>query len=51
MGFVWARLIVLLAGWLAALATALTASALLATPRLPVFLVSGGLWTAVMLLD
>ncbi|MFD2182079.1 hypothetical protein [Rhodoplanes azumiensis] len=51
MGFVLARLIVLLAGWAAALATALTASALMSTPRLSVFLVSGGLWTAVMLLD
>ncbi|NVO15777.1 MAG: hypothetical protein HXX10_17225 [Rhodoplanes sp.] len=51
MGFIWARLLVLLAGWAAALTTALLASTLMATPRLSVFLVSGGLWTAAMLLD
>lgn len=51
LGFLLARLIVLLAGWAAALTTALLGSALLSTPRLSVFLVSGGLWTCAMLLD
>ena len=48
---VFARLIVLLAGWAAALGTSLLASSMLATPRLPVLLVSGGLWTCLLLLD
>lgn len=51
MAFVWARILVLAAGWVAALATALLSSSLLATPRLSVFLVSGGLWTCALLLD
>ncbi|CAL8981914.1 hypothetical protein RHODGE_RHODGE_02901 [Rhodoplanes serenus] len=51
MAFVWARILMLVAGWAAALATALLSSSLLATPRLSVFLVSGGLWTCALLLD
>ena len=45
------RLIVLGAGWLAALGTALLAGTLLGVPMLPVFLASGGVWTCLLLLD
>jgi hypothetical protein len=48
---VWTRVIVLAAGWMAALGTALLASALLGTPKLAVLLASGGLWTCLLLLQ
>jgi len=47
---VWARLLALAAGWLAAGGTALLAGALLGVPKLPVLLASGGLWTCLLLL-
>jgi hypothetical protein len=48
---VWARMVVLAAGWFAALGTALLASALLGLPKLPILLASGGLWTCLLLLQ
>ena len=43
-------MLALAAGWLAALGTASLAGALLGVPKLPVLLVSGGLWTCLLLL-
>jgi hypothetical protein len=48
---VWARFLVLAAGWAAAGATALIAGALLGVPKLPVLLAGGGLWTCLLLLE
>jgi hypothetical protein len=48
---VWARILVLAAGWLAALGTAQLAGALLGIPKLPVLLTSGSLWTCLLLLQ
>jgi hypothetical protein len=48
---VWARLIVLAAGWAAAITTAIIAGDLLQTPELPVALASGGIWTCLLLLQ
>jgi hypothetical protein len=49
--FIWARLLGLGAGWLAACATAILAGYFLEIPELPVFLASGGLWTCLLLLE
>src|SRR5262249_57824749 len=51
MVFVWARLLVLGGGWLAAAVTALIANSLLGAPELPTFLASGALWTCLLLLQ
>jgi hypothetical protein len=48
---IWARILVLAAGWLAALGTAELAGVLLGTPKLPVLLTSGSLWTCLLLLQ
>ncbi len=51
MVFVWARLLVLGSGWVAAAAAALIANSLLGVPELPTFLASGALWTCLLLLQ
>jgi hypothetical protein len=48
--FVWARILALAAGWIAALSTGLLAGLLLGIPPLPVVLASGMLWTCLLLL-
>ena len=47
----FARIVVLVAGWLAASATAVLAHLLLGTPELPVLLAGGGVWTCLLLLQ
>lgn len=51
MVFVWARLLVLGSGWVAAAGAALIANYLLGVPELPTFLASGALWTCLLLLQ
>jgi len=51
MVFVWARLLVLGSGWVAAAAAALIANSLLGVRELPTFLASGALWTCLLLLQ
>lgn len=48
---IWARMIVLAAGWMAALGTAILAASLLGVPKWPVLLASGGIWTCLLLLQ
>jgi len=48
---VWARVLALGAGRVAAAGTALLAGALLGIPKLPVLLASGGVWTCLLLLQ
>ena len=49
--FVWARLLALASGWIAACGMALLAGILLGIPELPVLLTSGALWTCLLLLQ
>lgn len=48
---VWARVLALGAGWIAAAGIAFLAGALLGIPKLPVLLASGGVWTCLLLLQ
>jgi hypothetical protein len=48
--YVLARLFALGSGWLAACVTAFLAGFFLGVPKLPVLLVSGALWTCLLLL-
>ena len=49
MAGVWARLLLLVAGWAAAAVIALLAGALLNVPKLPVLLTGGVIWTWLLL--
>ena len=51
MGAVWARLLLLAAGWGAAAVMALLAGAILGLPKLPVLLAGGVIWTWLLLLQ
>ena len=51
MAGVWARLLLLVAGWAAAAVIALLAGALLNVPTLPVLLTGGVIWTWLLLLQ
>jgi hypothetical protein len=51
MAGVWARLLLLVAGWVAAAVIALLAGALLNVPTLPVLLTGGVIWTWLLLLQ
>jgi hypothetical protein len=50
MAAVWARLLVLAAGWAASALIALLAGTLLDIPKLPVLLAGGGIWTCLLLI-
>jgi hypothetical protein len=51
MAGVWARLLLLFAGWAAAGVIALLAGALLDVPTLPVLFIGGVIWTWLLLLQ
>ncbi len=46
-----ARILALLSGWVAALLLALLAGLLLAAPKIPVLLLSGAIWTCLLLVQ
>ena len=48
---VWARLLALCTGWIAAAGAALLVSTLLGVSALPVLLAGGGIWTCLLLLQ
>jgi hypothetical protein len=50
MAGVWARVVLLVAGWAAAAVIAALAGALLNVPQLPVLLIGGVIWTWLLLL-
>jgi hypothetical protein len=50
MAAVWARLLVLAAGWAASALIALLAGTLLDIPKLPVLLAGGGIWSCLLLI-
>jgi hypothetical protein len=51
MAGVWARLLLLMAGWAAAAAIALLAGALFNLPKLPLLFAGGVIWTWLLLLQ